>query len=250
MDYLKIYGLSFIGVGVLPLWFSYVHQKCFCRIGRKPNRSMLASRCWFSFQTLSRRQRRHLKQQLTRVFSSLPPKVPDNDEKFRTSDPPVLTWVEKKLPESWQPYARLARIDKPIGTMLLLWPCLWSTALAAPHGSFPDFTLLALFSTGSFIMRGAGCTINDLWDQDIDKKVRRTASRPLAGGEVTQSQALKFLLLQLSTGLCVLLSLPNMWYCFQWGAASLPLVVRHIGPRWFFFCLRFLTEYCRLHTPQ
>ena len=76
-------------------------------------------------------------------------------------------------------------------------------------------------------MRGARCTINDLWDKDIDSQVHRTKSRPLASGELTTTQAGKFLLAQLTTGLAVLVSLPHTWYCFQWGAASLPFVVRN-----------------------
>mmetsp|Transcript_994 Transcript_994/g.2847 ORF Transcript_994/g.2847 Transcript_994/m.2847 type:complete len:401 (-) Transcript_994:88-1290(-) len=131
------------------------------------------------------------------------------------------------LPSSMQPYARLARLDKPIGTMLLLWPCCWSTAIAAPLGSGPDLKLLGLFAAGSFIMRGAGCTINDMWDADFDKSVARTKTRPLASGELTHKQALGFLAVQLSAGLGVLLSLPNTWYCFQLGAASLPFVVSY-----------------------
>ena len=144
----------------------------------------------------------------------------------------MLTWVDARLPKAMQPYARLARIDKPIGTWLLLWPCLWSTAIAASSStvsadSLPDPMLMALFGTGAFIMRGAGCTLNDLWDRNIDKQVQRTATRPLAAGEVTVPQAILFLGLQLSAGLGILLSLPHTWYCFQWGAASLPLVVAY-----------------------
>eukprot|EP00547_Thalassionema_nitzschioides_P000160 CAMPEP_0194212498 /NCGR_PEP_ID=MMETSP0156-20130528/12464_1 /TAXON_ID=33649 /ORGANISM="Thalassionema nitzschioides, Strain L26-B" /LENGTH=346 /DNA_ID=CAMNT_0038940343 /DNA_START=35 /DNA_END=1072 /DNA_ORIENTATION=- len=142
-----------------------------------------------------------------------------------TSDPPILTWVDDYVPASLRPYARLARIDKPIGTWLLLWPCFWSTAIAAPQGCFPDPYLLGLFSTGAFVMRGAGCTINDMWDQDIDRQVHRTALRPLANGDLTQTKALGFLALQLSLGLGVLVSLPHTYYCFAWGASSLPLVV-------------------------
>jgi 4-hydroxybenzoate polyprenyltransferase len=85
--------------------------------------------------------------------------------------------------------------------------------------------LLGLFTVGAFVMRGAGCTINDLWDQDIDAKVERTASRPLASGDLTTNQAIGFLALQLTAGLSVLVSLPHTYYCFVWGAASLPLVV-------------------------
>ena len=141
------------------------------------------------------------------------------------SDPPVLSWVDAYLPDTAKPYARLARLDKPIGTWLLLWPCFWSTALAsASQSSLPDPFLLGLFSVGALVMRGAGCTINDLWDQDIDRKVARTRTRPLAGGDVTTKEAIAFLAAQLTIGLGVLVSLPNTWYCFQWGAASLPLV--------------------------
>jgi 4-hydroxybenzoate polyprenyltransferase len=158
-----------------------------------------------------------------------PPVEPDDDEKkddrsHKSSDPPILTWVDSYLPVQWQPYARLARADKPIGTWLLLWPCFWSTAVAAPAGSLPDIKLLALFASGAFVMRGAGCTINDIWDRDVDAQVARTADRPLASGDVSVPQAVGFLAAQLTTGLAVLLSLPHTWYCFQWGAASLPLV--------------------------
>ena len=116
-------------------------------------------------------------------------------------------------------------MDKPIGTWLLLWPCWWSTALAATPGSPPDLSLLTLFGVGAFVMRGAGCTINDIWDQDLDARVARTAARPLASGDLTQTQAIGFLAAQLTTGLGVLVSLPHTMYCVQWGVASLPLVV-------------------------
>jgi 4-hydroxybenzoate polyprenyltransferase len=76
-------------------------------------------------------------------------------------------------------------------------------------------------------MRGAGCTINDMWDADFDKRVSRTRTRPLASGELTQKQALAFLAVQLTAGLGVLLSLPHTYYCFQLGAASLPLVAAY-----------------------
>ncbi|KAL7529612.1 hypothetical protein ACHAXR_004964 [Thalassiosira sp. AJA248-18] len=133
------------------------------------------------------------------------------------------------LPPSLHPYAHLARLDKPIGTFLLLHPCLWSTALATyPLGSTtPNLSLCAIFGIGSFIMRGAGCTINDMWDSQYDKNVERTKSRPLASGELTYPQAWKFLALQLSAGLGVLLSLPHLEECFVWGVASLPLVATY-----------------------
>ena len=73
----------------------------------------------------------------------------------------------------------------PAGTWLLAWPCFWSIALAAPPGSPPDLRLLALFGTGALLLRGAGCTVNDLWDRDLDAQVERTRSRPLASGALT-----------------------------------------------------------------
>lgn len=100
-------------------------------------------------------------------------------------------------------------MDKQVGTLLLMWPCFWSVALAAPMGSFPDPLLLSKFAVGALIMRGAGCTINDLWDRDFDKHVERTKSRPLASGDVSVRQALGFLALQLSAGLGVLLTFDN-----------------------------------------
>eukprot|EP01114_Cavostelium_apophysatum_P021825 TRINITY_DN7717_c0_g1_i1.p1 TRINITY_DN7717_c0_g1~~TRINITY_DN7717_c0_g1_i1.p1 ORF type:complete len:400 (+),score=9.89 TRINITY_DN7717_c0_g1_i1:51-1250(+) len=119
-------------------------------------------------------------------------------------------------------YLRLMRLDKPIGTWLLLLPCLWSITIATPFGQLPDLQLVALFSLGSLIMRGAGCTINDLIDQDIDKQVERTRSRPLASGELNTKQAIAFLAVQLSAGLAVLLCLNN--YSIILGASSLILV--------------------------
>lgn len=83
-------------------------------------------------------------------------------------------------------------------------------------------------------MRGAGCTINDMWDRDLDKAVARTASRPLAAGEISTSQATAFLVAQLTAGLAVLLSLPHTWYCFQWGCLSLPLVALYPTTKRFF----------------
>ena len=76
------------------------------------------------------------------------------------------------------------------GTWLLAWPCFWSIALAAPAGELPDLRLLALFGTGAVLLRGAGCTVNDLWDADLDRRVQRTASRPLAAGTLQSRHAL------------------------------------------------------------
>ncbi|CAH1116719.1 unnamed protein product [Phaedon cochleariae] len=124
-----------------------------------------------------------------------------------------------------QPYLKLARIDKPIGTWLLFWPCGWSITSAAAAGTFPDIYMLALFATGSFVMRGAGCTINDMWDRDIDKQVERTKERPLVNGDISMKQAVVFLGGQLSLGLLILLQLN--WPSVFLGASSLGLVVAY-----------------------
>lgn len=120
------------------------------------------------------------------------------------------------------PLWRLARLDRPMPTWLLLWPCLWSQALATPAGILPDWKLAALFGAGAVLLRGAGCTVNDLWDRDIDPRVERTRSRPLASGEISPAQAVGFLGAQLGLGLGVLLQLND--YTKVLGASSLALV--------------------------
>lgn len=132
--------------------------------------------------------------------------------------------VLRLAPEPWRPYMRLARLDRPIGTWLLLFPCWWSVALAqATLGEWPDLWLYFLFGVGAVVMRGAGCTINDLFDRDFDAKVARTASRPIPSGQVTPRQALLFLAGQLLLGLVVLLQLSDT--AILLGVASLLLVV-------------------------
>ena len=83
-----------------------------------------------------------------------------------------------------------AKIAYFAGTWLLAWPCFWSIASAAPPGCLPDLQLLALFATGSILLRGAGCTVNDLWDRDLDRQVERTKSRPLASGALSVPQGI------------------------------------------------------------
>jgi len=117
------------------------------------------------------------------------------------------------------------RLDKPIGTWLLYLPCTWSIAIAATPGALPDVGMLALFGTGAVLMRGAGCTINDMWDRDFDKNVERTKTRPLANGDLTMEKATAFLAVQLSAALMVLLQLN--WYSVFLGASSLLIVVTY-----------------------
>ncbi|XP_054794098.1 4-hydroxybenzoate geranyltransferase 2-like [Prosopis cineraria] len=143
----------------------------------------------------------------------------ESDVRFPAAN---LSWIDLYLPRWVQPYARLARLDKPIGTWLLLWPCMWSITLAATPGHLPDFKMLALFGCGALLLRGSGCTINDLLDRDIDTKVERTKVRPVASGLLTPFQGLCFLGFQLLLGLGILLQLNN--YSRVLGASSLLLV--------------------------
>ncbi|HLY44141.1 MAG TPA: 4-hydroxybenzoate octaprenyltransferase [Stellaceae bacterium] len=112
-------------------------------------------------------------------------------------------WVERRLPRWAQPYARLARLDRPIGTWLLLFPGWWGIALAGPR--WPDPVLLLLFAIGAVAMRGAGCTLNDIADRDYDGKVARTRLRPIPSGRVTVPRAVIFMLAQLAVGAAILL---------------------------------------------
>jgi 4-hydroxybenzoate polyprenyltransferase len=117
----------------------------------------------------------------------------------------VGDWVDRWLPGWAEPYARLARLDRPIGTWLLLFPGWWGIALAGPR--WPDPVLLALFALGAVAMRGAGCTLNDIADRDYDGQVARTRLRPIPSGRVSVRQAVVFMAAQLAVGAAILLSL-------------------------------------------
>ncbi|KAL3512855.1 hypothetical protein ACH5RR_025572 [Cinchona calisaya] len=106
------------------------------------------------------------------------------------------TWIEAVFPEKLRPYAYLVRLDKPIGTWLFGWPCMWSLALTANPGSLPDAKMLAFFFFVSFLSRNIACTINDYFDKDFDAMVARTKRRPIASGAITGFQALLFLGIQ------------------------------------------------------
>ena len=114
-------------------------------------------------------------------------------------------WVDRLLPRWAEPYARLARLDRPIGTWLLLFPGWWGIALAGPR--WPDPWLLALFAIGAVAMRGAGCTLNDIADRDYDGKVARTRLRPIPSGRVSVLRAAIFMGIQLAIGAAILFSL-------------------------------------------
>jgi 4-hydroxybenzoate polyprenyltransferase len=149
----------------------------------------------------------------------------------RVADAPSRHWVYRLLPRWLWPYAQLARWDRPIGWWLLLWPCWWSAALAAVAYARPGEPLstllpspwhIALFLLGAVAMRGAGCTYNDIVDEDIDSQVERTRSRPLPSGQVTRRQAWTFLVLQALAGLGVLLQFND--FAVLLGVASLGIV--------------------------
>src|SRR3954470_11174266 len=134
-------------------------------------------------------------------------------------------WVDTRAPRWARPYLRLSRLDRPIGSWLLLMPCWWSAALAAgmAHDVARLPLTLALFLLGAFAMRGAGCTWNDITDRDLDALVERTRSRPIPAGQVSVSGALIFLVLQALIGLVVLLQFNR--FAIATGIASLLIVV-------------------------
>jgi 4-hydroxybenzoate polyprenyltransferase len=129
-------------------------------------------------------------------------------------------WVAR-LPSVWRPYVLLARLDRPIGAWLLFLPGLWGILLGRPSGG-EAVRLVILFGIGAVVMRSAGCVVNDLWDRDIDRRVARTAGRPLASGALRPRQALAFLAVLLAVGLAILLQLNVLSWVL--GTASLVLV--------------------------
>ena len=133
-------------------------------------------------------------------------------------------WVDTRAPQWARPYLRLSRLDRPIGSWLLLIPCWWSAALAAgiSHNLSGLPLEIALFFVGAFAMRGAGCTWNDITDRDLDALVERTRSRPIPAGQVSVRQAMAFLIVQALIGLAVLLQFNR--FAILTGIASLVIV--------------------------
>jgi 4-hydroxybenzoate polyprenyltransferase len=129
-------------------------------------------------------------------------------------------WVAR-LPASWRPYVLLGRFDRPIGAWLLFLPGLWSILLAGVPWARSAW-LIALFLVGAFVMRAAGCVVNDLWDRDMDRRVTRTAGRPLASGAISVKAALVFMAAMSLIGLWILTRLPVLAQAL--GVGSLLLV--------------------------
>jgi 4-hydroxybenzoate polyprenyltransferase len=139
-------------------------------------------------------------------------------------DAPPGNWVDRWAPVAWRPHLRLARFDRPIGAWLLLFPCWWGQGLGELYlqRPYPTPALLALFFVGAFVMRGAGCTYNDIVDRDYDASVARTAGRPIPSGQVSVRHAALFLAALCLIGLLVLLCLNT--FAIVLGAASLILI--------------------------
>jgi 4-hydroxybenzoate polyprenyltransferase len=143
------------------------------------------------------------------------------------ADAIARSWVEN-APLAWQPFLRLARLDRPIGTWLLFWPCVFGLAIGAgaqhrgAFGAWRDWLLLVLFAVGAIVMRGAGCTYNDIVDRDIDARVARTRGRPIPSGAVTIRQAWMFAGAQCAVGLFILLCLNG--FSILLGTLSLGLI--------------------------
>lgn len=153
--------------------------------------------------------------------------MPDIDElpEGQVFDAPRGNWVDRYAPPAWRPYLRLSRADRPIGTWLLFAPCLWGIALAmmTDEPRLWDLWLILSCGLGAFLMRGAGCTWNDLADRDIDAQVARTRSRPLPSGQVSPRGAVIWMAAQALIAALILLS--YNWLAVGLGVASLALVM-------------------------
>src|SRR5262245_6657999 len=142
----------------------------------------------------------------------------------RIADAPAGNWVDRYAPAEWRPYLKLARFDRPIGAWLLLFPCWWSLALAELQLGrlYPSPWSLILFAIGAFVMRGAGCTYNDIVDRDYDARVSRTAARPIPSGQVSVARAALFAVCLSLVGFLVLVQFNT--FTIWLGVASLGFV--------------------------
>jgi 4-hydroxybenzoate polyprenyltransferase len=145
------------------------------------------------------------------------------------ADAVAQSWIER-VPARLRPFLQLMRLDRPHPGWLLFWPCVFGLALGAiaserPLASWHDIYLLVLFGVGSVVMRGAGCTYNDIVDRNIDAGVARTRARPIPSGAITVRQAWLFLAAQLAAGFAILIQLN--WFAIETGAASLLLVAAY-----------------------
>ena len=149
------------------------------------------------------------------------------------ADAPSGNWVDRYAPARSRPYLRLSRADRPIGTWLLLLPCWWGLTLAIFHTGQPalaDLWIAAACALGAWLMRGAGCTWNDITDRDVDGRVERTRSRPIPAGQVTVTAALVWMCVQALAAFAILLTFPPaaIWLGI---AALLPVAVYPFAKR-------------------
>ena len=215
---------------------SQIQHTCIAGIQKSP--SYAASRSHNSQPNISSTIRKHRRSNLLSSSGSLSIQTRKTTKSALDSEvaPAPLEYKAPTsgllyyLPRSWVPYAELIRLDKPVGTYYLFFPCLFSTLLAAPLTdpiTTPSTVMgtTLLFLTGALVMRGAGCTINDLWDRNLDPHVSRTRLRPIARKAITPLSALVFTGAQLLTGLAVLLQFPLP--CFYYATPSLLLVATY-----------------------
>ncbi len=160
--------------------------------------------------------------------------IPETDPDGRVADAVSQNWVDTLAPRRSRPYLRLSRADRPIGTWLLLLPCWWGLALAVAAdpagGSWFDLWIALGSAIGAFLMRGAGCTWNDITDRDIDAKVARTRSRPIPSGQVSVKKALAWLAVQALVSFAILLTF-NTAAIILGIAALLPVAIYPFAKR-------------------
>ncbi|SMC51926.1 4-hydroxybenzoate octaprenyltransferase [Primorskyibacter flagellatus] len=143
----------------------------------------------------------------------MPDQPPMPEAEGQVSDAVRGNWVDRLAPAPARPYFRLSRLDRPIGTWLLLLPCWWGLLLAMlsdGQARWQDLWIFAGCGIGAILMRGAGCTWNDITDRHIDGSVARTASRPIPSGQVSVGQALAWLAAQALVAFAILLSFHPM----------------------------------------
>ncbi len=158
----------------------------------------------------------------------------DNQHDGRVADAPARNWVDNYAPAFSRPYLRLSRADRPIGTWLLLLPCWWGLALAVAAdpagGTWFDLWIGLGSGLGAFLMRGAGCTWNDISDRKLDARVARTRSRPLPSGQVSVKGALAWLLVQVALAAMILFSF-NSFTIILGIAALVPVAIYPFAKR-------------------
>lgn len=163
-----------------------------------------------------------------------PSQTPEPDKDGRVADATQKNWVDRFAPKITRPYLRLSRADRPAGTWLLLLPCWWGLTLAVSAdpagGNLFDFWIFIGCAMGAFLMRGAGCTWNDITDQDFDARVARTKSRPLPSGQVTTRGAATWMLVQVGLAFLILLTF-NKVTIFLGVLALVPVVIYPFAKR-------------------